>query len=267
MSQWIVTIIIIAVLAGIVYAYNNPAIMEKVKNINLPTVSIGTTSIGEFMDNPEDYLNKEVTVVGSLSENRNTYGIVGYLIEEKDNQGYQYSFPLKAFEEKYREISTYSRVKYKIKGIIKDFEVCDVEIKYTDINQSCVNVVKNWEWISRDFEVLGIYNNQNITVTKVEGDFWSAYSHIQELTKEWTKTGNGLASEYDGKKEYFNCTYYVQPVELCNYKGTYRSCTLKPPLGPEVKIDGEYMKEYRCKPNTTTKIYYIEGTEPMVKIS
>jgi hypothetical protein len=64
MKAWMIVLIIL-LLAGVVYAYNNPNVFSSIKNkISVSNPLNSYTSIGDIIKNPDSYFNKDVKIKG-----------------------------------------------------------------------------------------------------------------------------------------------------------------------------------------------------------
>lgn len=75
MKTWLI-ILIILLLAGVVYGYNNPNVFSSIKNkISVSNPLSSYTSIGDIIKNPDSYLNKDVKSKGiGYFDNMGSYG-------------------------------------------------------------------------------------------------------------------------------------------------------------------------------------------------
>lgn len=200
--------------------------------------TIGTTNFRDVATNPQSYLNKTVTLVGILDFGpSNSYGIIDYTIDYADNQGYHYSLNLESYKEQNRQLFILEN--YKVKGILKVLDICNCEEIFSDIQGDCVSD--------------NLKSKPNI-----EGGYWyydSNYSDWLSGMSEWR-------SDLIGQIIMTDCPYGKNETYYCNLTKYYGSTQVGQIVG-----GGIFVREYRCNPDSIGKVYYIEGTEPMVKIS
>jgi hypothetical protein len=143
MKEWIIGIII----AILILAYFYPNVFPQIKEKFTEVTTVEKVSISDIIRNPENYVNKEVTIIGST-------GIIQtFLVDE---QGYTISLDQETCQEKQR---IFSPGKYKVKGIV--YETCECE------KRCVVNITKNeWEELCFDTGInISEFPKENIRTT------------------------------------------------------------------------------------------------------
>ena len=192
----------------------------------------------EISADPESFLNKELVIIGNVYEppaliDYRENGI-RYAISQEDEEGF-HSMNFKT----YRGEWMYSG-RYKIKGIIKHVNVCICEYRCVDYGGSCVYMhtyLYAPHFTIRNFKT-------NLTSHQIK-DFWYINYYY------FSKTIDYLCPI--GKRHYFSCSYEMKE-DLDAFNFVWQ------------EYGGIFYKEYRCRPNSLERVYYIEAIEPMVKL-
>jgi hypothetical protein len=244
--KWLIAILILAIalIAGCT---------QTVSNIGAQA-GIGVTNIGDIVKNPEIYENKTVEVVGTLGFG-GAYGITDYVIKYSDEQGYHYELNLNSYKEEHRVISTLGE-KYKIKGILRSLDTCICQNRYV------ANITEEeWEKMASNASI-------SIDYKKNVKTFSGAPSLFLPTTEEgWCDGGYSLfgscIESAQSKTKVLECKDSVFSTSEI-YTKLYVNINSTNSL--QFHVDA-IINEKRCKPNSTEKFYYLEGTEPMIKIS
>jgi hypothetical protein len=227
---------------------------QTVSSIGAQT-GVGVTKLEDIQKNPESFLNKEVTVSGiivsyspMLDDFIKKSGI-DFQITYSDNQGYHYEVFLKPFSEEYRTLSKGSS--YRLKGIIKTFEICNCESRFRDTVGNCTQLEEAYSLKKSPYDPIEYYDNLSYVET---GALYEPMKHLDWRPTDPFYSQKILSSDCKSNKElYYECIHYHRtPFEANPY---------------EVIEKGSFIKEYRCNPDSVENFYYIEGAEPMVKIS
>lgn len=130
MNKW-VGIFLLVIIAGM-YLYYNPQVLSKLEG--LTKFSIGTTDPKSLTQHPENYLNQNVTIIGS-------FFTLGNLVEDNvlssvmysTIQGFPLTYQFSSKNEEGKPIPIYVKydsfycVKCEITGIVKTIQVCNCE--------------------------------------------------------------------------------------------------------------------------------------------
>jgi len=209
-----------------------------IETINSFKESSRTDDLKNISINPENYINKEIVVVGKvykptvLFDNREN-GIRYAIYQEDKNSFYTinlYSYNGEVVEQGY----------YRIKGIINYVDVCNCQYRCIDFRGDCVNT-SNYLYSPHDT----IRNfRTNLTSNPIK-DYWyiSFYYYSRIITYLCPVS----------TKDYFECSY-EKKKEFDVFKFEWQ------------RLYGIFYKEYRCEPDSLERIYYIEATEPVAKI-
>lgn len=242
--------------------------------------SVGTTNIGDIQKNPESFLNKEVEVSGTLNERSSVSSIlqgtkylddagITYTISYNDNQGYHYEILLKPFTEEHRTFSSGSI--YKLKGIVKYVESCSCEYRYVDETGLCIGYISicgpyGFRDDCTKYHLINgnIYEDYEINSSLSEFSGYENYIfRLEESNMGWAKTDESLHNDQLSTtcpigSRYFACNFTLYS-ENTGYFPYVKA-------GEGTPIESGFYKEYRCNPDSIKRTYYVEGTEPMVKL-
>ena len=199
--------------------------------IRIPQIE--TTNLADILKNPENYLNKTITISGTYTMN---LGGDELLI---DNQGYKIKIDCK---EEGRIFILGN--KYEATGTLKFFEKCYCQERYV------MNITEE-EWEEFVKEIKSTYG---ISVSKENISSWNPnYLFLPSKEEGWLPvyTLDKVNKSDCTKSSFILRDYHFQIV-----------------LNRTHAIDTttEIIKEGRCKPNSIERVYYFKCTEPMRKI-
>lgn len=299
-------IAVIILIVVLFYLYNNPQIISTISNslINgskqtnpnvqtpiIPTIQTPLQpTLEDLVKNPESFLNKEITVSGGILsydpiiEDFIKKSGISLQVTYSNVQGYHYEVYVKPFQEEHRTISIGSS--YKLKGTVKYVEACSCEFRFVDETGMCVGYINvcydNYgerfkDCSKKPFPIINtktdIHYNATIegfTTNATNTDFAKPFELPAPIN--WITTSESSYSYYHNQlsstcpigKTNFNCNYTVYQAEPDNPYYAYSDWHK---VGEGTNQEVDFYKEYRCNPDSIQRIYYIEGTEPMVKIS
>jgi len=209
-----------------------------ITTINSFKESFKTDDLKDISINPENYLNKKISVVGNVYQPEVLFDYrkdgIRYALSKEDEQGF-YSISLNSYKSEWVALG-----KYRVNGIINHVDVCICDYKCSDYRGECV-YIHNYLYLPN----LTIRNfKTNLTSNPIK-DFWYPNYYY------YSKTIDYLCPV--SRKDYFYCSYEMKK-EFDPFKFDWQ------------KFEGIFYKEYRCRPNSLERVYYIEATEPMVKL-
>ena len=187
---------------------------------------------------PEKYLNKEITVIGNVYKPTVLFDYredgIRYAVSKEDEEDF-YTISLDSYKGETVEEGT-----YRIKGIINYVDVCICDYRCVDYIGNCV-YINNYLYLPN----LTIRNfKTNLTSNSIRDYWYPNYYYYSKIIDYLCPVD---------KKDYFECSYET--------KGEF-----DPSIIDWQKFKGIFYKEYRCRPNSLERFYYIEATEPMIKL-
>jgi len=227
MRGLVVGLIVILILAGIGYSFKTQ-ITGMFYSI-LGKAGVSTVSMGDILKNPQNYVNKEVTLSGIYDET-----IGGGDAFLTDEQGYE--IKIINCEESGRTL--YFMEKYKATGIITYTEKCNCE--WRDV----VNITEG------DLEQLRLIypqlTKEDITPLNPNPNFLL----FPSPEEGWNPAVKIDVSACLEKAVAFKNENFWTPINSTHRRLFYT----------------DIIEEGRCQPNSTEKDYYFKCTEPMQKI-
>jgi hypothetical protein len=224
MKEWIIAIFVIAVLLIVViYFYSPNFAMTK------------QTSIADIVKNPDNYLNKTVTVIGNSN----------FMVDTlSDEQGYIIHLDSASCSEEGRILPI---GKYKARGIVHFYYVCKCDYRYV------LNVTEE-----------DILREKNITKEELE-NLKSAISRFLDLSGVYWLF---LPSPEEGW-ESSRMVPIIPEIRVSDcktevYKTNFTVYYEVRPFGRVPLLTTEILKEQRCLPNSVkTSPITLICTEPM----
>jgi hypothetical protein len=207
---------------------------QQISNVGAQA-GIGTISIGDIVKNSENYYQKTVTVQGMFTE-----ALAGAQFLQ-DEQGY--NLLIEGCSEPQRTLMLGST--YKATGIINRYEKCICQ------NRRVGNITEEeWEEFASNISKPIDYK-KNVTA-------WvGACLFLPAPEEGWVDYMTGFEIY---KKDVSDCSKISVTSTNCTFQIQYNSTHY-------IFFDLPLIVEGRCKPNSIEKTYYLECTEPLVKLS
>ena len=207
-----------------------------IETLNTFRQSLKTDDLKDVSLNIKNYLNKKVDVIGNLYKPTvlfdNRENGIRYAISKEDKEGF-YTVFLNSYEGEYEPEGT-----YRVKGIINYVDVCLCDYRCVDYIGSCVYI--NDYLYSPNLNIRNF--KTNLTSNHIES-YWSPNYEYYSKTIDYLCPVN--------RKDYFECSYEMKKeFDAFNFEWQ--------------KFNGIFYKEYRCRPDSLERVYYIEAIEPMV---
>ena len=200
--------------------------------------SLKTDDLKDISINPEKYLNKKITVIGNVYKPEVLFDYrengIRYAISKEDEYGF-YSISLNTYKSSWVEPG-----RYKVKGIVNYVDVCICDYRCVDYKGNCVYI--NKYLYSPNITVRNF--KTNLTSNPIK-DYWYPNYYYYSKIIDYLCPVN--------RKDYFECSYEMKK-EFDAFSFEWQ------------KFEGIFYKEYRCRPNSLERVYYIEAIEPMVRI-
>jgi hypothetical protein len=188
--------------------------------------------------NPKDYLNKSITLIGNVYQPMILFDYrdngIKYAISQDNEQGFYY-MNLNSYKGDWIEPGT-----YRVKGIVSYVDVCICDYRCVDYIGNCVYIYDNL--YSPNLTLSGF--KTNLTSNDIKDDWYPNYDSYSRIIDYLCTVS---------RKDYFECSY--------ERKNTFDAFNLQ-----WQSVKGIFYKEYRCRLGSIERVYYVDATEPMVRI-
>ena len=209
-----------------------------IETFNMFKESSRTDDMRNISMNPKDYANKSVTLIGNVYQPMVLFDYrdngIRYVISQDNEQGF-YTISLNSYNGDWISPGT-----YRVKGIINHVDVCICDYRCVDYVGNCVYIYGNLyspKLTVRDFKT-------NLTSNYIESDWYPNYDSYSRIIDYLCPVN---------RKDYFECSY--------ERKNTFDAFNLQ-----WQSVRGIFYKEYRCRPDSLERVYYVDATEPMVRV-
>lgn len=197
-----------------------------------------TDSLKIISTNPEEYLNKPITLIGNVYQPMVLFDYrdngIRYSISQDNEQGFYY-MNLNSYNGSWVEPGT-----YMVRGIVNYVDVCICDYRCVDYVGNCVYTYENFyspNLTVSDFKT-------NLTSNDIESDWYPNYDSYSRIIDYLCPIN---------QRDYFECSY--------EKKNTFDAFNIQ-----WQNVSGIFYKEYRCRPGSIERVYYVDVTEPMVRI-
>jgi hypothetical protein len=187
--------------------------------------------------NSKDYLGKQITLIGNVYQPMVLFDYrdngIRYAISQDNEQGFYY-MNLNSYKGDWVEPGT-----YRVKGIVSYVNVCICDYRCVDYIGNCVYTHDNLyspKLTVSDFKT-------NLTSNDIESGWYPNYDSYSKVIDYLCPSA----------RDYFECSY--------DRKNTFDAFNLQ-----WQSVTGIFYKEYRCRPDSLVIVYYVDATEPMVRI-
>lgn len=208
-----------------------------IETFNMFKESSRTDDMRNISMNPKDYLNKSITLIGNVYQPMVLFDYrkngIRYAIS--DNELGLYTIFLNTYNNGWVEEGT-----YRIKGVINYVDVCICDYRCVDYVGNCVYIYGNLyspKLTVSDFKT-------NLTSNDIKDDWYPNYDSYSKIIDYLCHVN---------QRDYFECSY--------ERKNTFDAFNLQ-----WQSATGIFYKEYRCRPDSLERVYYVDATEPMVRI-
>jgi hypothetical protein len=209
-----------------------------IETFNMFKESSRTDDLKNISMSPKDYASKPVTLIGNVYQPMVLFDYrdngIRYAISQDNGQGF-YHMNLNSYKGDWVEPGT-----YRVKGIVNYADVCICDYRCVDYVGECIYIYENLyspKLTVSDFKT-------NLTSNDIKDDWYPNYDSYSKIIDYLCPAS---------RRDYFECSY--------ERKNTFDAFNLQ-----WQSVTGIFYKEYRCRPDSLERVYYIEATEPMVRI-
>jgi len=223
----------------IIILFTTTALMlGSIETFNAFKESSRTDDMRNISMNPKDYVNKPVTLIGNVYQPMVLFDYrdngIRYAISQENEQGFYY-MNLNSYKGDWIEPGT-----YRVKGIVSYVYVCTCDYRCVDYVGNCVYTYDNLyspKLTLSDFKT-------NLTSNDIKDDWYPNYDSYSKIIDYLCPVN---------QRDYFECSY--------KRKNTFDAFN----FGWQ-SVTGIFYKEYRCRLGSIEKFYYVDATEPMIRI-
>jgi hypothetical protein len=212
--------------------------LGSIETFNAFKESSKTDSLKNISMNPEEYLNKQITLIGNVYQPMVLFDYrdngIRFAISQENEQGY-YHMSLNSYKGNWVEPGT-----YRVKGIVNYVDVCICDYRCVDYIGDCIYIYENL--YSPRLTVSNF--RTNLTSNDIESDWYPNYDSYSKIIDYLCPVG---------RRDYFECSY--------DMKNTFDPFNFR-----WQSVKGIFYKEYRCRPDSMERVYYVDATEPMVRL-